>query len=62
MNARVRFIGGFEFETEVRGHKSTMDAKEDSGGQNKGPTPKEMLIASVLGCSGMDVASLMKKM
>lgn len=62
MKAKLHFKSGFEFETDIRGHHTVMDAKEDFGGQNKGPTPKEMLIASVLGCSGMDVVSLMRKM
>ncbi len=34
----------------------------DSGGHNKGPRPKPMLMASLAGCTGMDVMSILKKM
>ncbi|NUN05973.1 MAG: OsmC family protein [Bdellovibrio sp.] len=39
-----------------------MDAKPEVGGKNLGPTPKEFLLASICGCSGMDVASILGKM
>lgn len=50
------------FETQIRTHKFIQDAKPEHGGQDSGPTPKELLIASVIGCTGMDVVSLMTKM
>ena len=39
-----------------------IDAAEDVGGQGKGLRPKAMMLTSLAGCSGMDIASLLKKM
>tara|TARA_R110002126_G_scaffold181187_4_gene330003 strand:- start:5302 stop:5736 length:435 start_codon:yes stop_codon:yes gene_type:complete len=39
-----------------------MDAGEDSGGQGEGYRPKALMLASLAGCSGLDVVSLLKKM
>lgn len=39
-----------------------MDTKKESGGQDAGPTPKEILLASICACSGIDVASILQKM
>ena len=50
------------FEAAIREHRLIMDANEDSGGHNKGPRPKPMLMASLAGCTGMDVMSILKKM
>ncbi len=50
------------FEADLGGHKLIMDAGEKVGGQNLGPTPKPLLMASLGGCTAMDVISLAKKM
>jgi putative redox protein len=50
----------FEVETES-GHSFTLDAKPEVGGKNKGPAPMEVLLVSLAGCTGMDVASILKK-
>lgn len=50
------------FEAEIDGHTIVMDATEKVGGQNLGPTPKPLLMASLGGCTAMDVISLAKKM
>lgn len=50
------------FEADIDGHKVMMDAAEAVGGQNQGPTPKPLLLASLGGCTGMDVISLARKM
>ncbi|MBG7630910.1 MAG: OsmC family protein [Bacteroidetes bacterium] len=39
-----------------------IEAGEESGGQGKGIRPKAMMLSSLAGCSGMDIASLLKKM
>lgn len=54
--------GGMVFETDLMGHKLVMDAPPEAGGQNKGPRPKPLMIASLAGCTGMDVMSILKKM
>lgn len=50
------------FETDLMGYKLVMDAPPESGGQNKGPRPKPLMMASLAGCTGMDVISILKKM
>lgn len=62
MNARIVWQSGMNFETQIRTHRLPQDAKLEHGGKDLGPTPKELLLAAVIGCTGMDVVSLMTKM
>ncbi len=50
------------FEAEVNDHRIIFDTDDSSGGENKGPKPKTMILASLAGCTGMDVISILKKM
>ena len=50
------------FESEINGHRVVIDAKEEAGGQNRGPRPKPMMLAALGGCTSMDVISILKKM
>jgi putative redox protein len=54
--------GDMAFEVEQDGHSFWLDADETMGGQNKGPRPKKLLLSGLAGCTGMDVASILKKM
>lgn len=54
--------GNMEFETELFGHKLTLDASDEAGGENKGPRPKILMLTALAGCTGMDVISILKKM
>ncbi len=54
--------GDMVFETDMAGHKLVMDAPPEAGGKNKGTRPKPLMIASLAGCTGMDVLSILKKM
>jgi putative redox protein len=58
----TRWIENMTFETEVNGHKITLDASPEGGGENKGPRPKLLLLSALGGCTGMDVISILKKM
>ena len=40
----------------------TMDADPSVGGNGDGLRPKALMLSSLAGCSGIDVASLLKKM
>lgn len=51
---------GFEAQTES-GHHFSLDAKPQVDGEGGGPTPMEVLLVSLAGCTGMDVASILKK-
>lgn len=61
MRAEINHLGNFTFETTIRDHKLMQDVQASGGGDNKGPTPKELLLAGIIGCAGMDVVSLLKK-
>ena len=50
------------FEAEINDFKILMDADPSVGGENSGPRPKPLTLASLGGCTGMDVISILKKM
>ncbi|MBS4058350.1 MAG: OsmC family protein [Bacteroidetes bacterium] len=58
----VTWTGNMAFEADVNGFKIPLDADEKVGGQNGGPRPKPLTLASLGGCTGMDVISILKKM
>ncbi len=49
-----------QFTGEVDGFKIDMDASPPLG-TGGGPTPKQLLLAGICGCTAMDVAALMRK-
>ncbi|NJO25622.1 MAG: hypothetical protein HC867_07470 [Bacteroidia bacterium] len=55
------FAGGMSFTADIYGHKIIVDAKPDEGGEDSGPGPKTLMLASLAGCTGMDVVALLKK-
>jgi len=60
--AKVKWVDGFQFVGESgSGHAMVMDAPSGSGGASTGMTPMEMLLVAVGGCSGMDIASVLRK-
>lgn len=42
-------------------HWITMDGPEEFGGSNAGIRPKELILISLAGCTGSDVASILAK-
>ena len=58
----VVFKNGMHFEAKLGNHTIHIDAPEQFGGQDKGPTPKPLLLVALGGCTGMDVVSILKKM
>jgi putative redox protein len=58
----VVWKGDMAFEAQIDNYSVMMDATPAVGGKNLGPTPKPLLMASLGGCTGMDVVSLAKKM
>jgi len=54
------WTSGIAFKSDVDGFDVAMDSP--IVGKGTGPSPKKLMIISLLGCTGMDVASLMKKM
>ena len=49
------------FDAHLGDHIISTDAREPMG-ENKGASPKQLLLASLATCTGMDVVSLLKKM
>jgi putative redox protein len=54
--------GNMKFDAVVSGHHVVMDALPVLGGSDEGARPKELMLASLAGCTGMDVVSILKKM
>ena len=50
------------FESEGPGGMVPIDGSEEVGGQGKGLRPKALMLSALAGCSGIDIASLIKKM
>jgi putative redox protein len=44
-----------------RGHIVNVDARPDFGGNDMGPSPMELVLMGVAGCSGIDMISILKK-
>src|SRR5436190_22624749 len=58
--SRVQDDYGFEA-TDTYGHKVRMDTSPESGGDNFGVRPMQMLLMGLAGCSAIDVISILKK-
>jgi putative redox protein len=63
VKAVVSWKGKRRFEgTPGSGHRVTMDARPDAGGENLGPRPMEMLLMGLGGCTGIDVTMILERM
>ncbi len=59
----TKWLGNMAFESNnPSGHSIKIDIAKEDGGDSSGLRPKAMMLSSLAGCSGLDVASLMKKM
>lgn len=57
------WAGGMRFvHRSGTGHALVTDAPEEHGGGGTAPTPMELLIMGLIGCTGVDVASILKRM
>lgn len=43
------------------GHEIISDASVDNGGDDKGPSPVELMLSGLAGCTGIDVTNIMKE-
>ena len=50
----------FELKNE-RGHIVNVDSRPEFGGNDMGPSPMELVLMGVAGCSGIDMISILKK-
>lgn len=61
--ATARYESGMKFTARSgSGHELTMDTGADDGGENAGFSPMELPLVALLGCTGMDVVSILRKM
>jgi putative redox protein len=58
----VDWMDNMAFEANVNDHRIILDADETVGGADRGPRPKALTLASLGGCSGMDVVAILAKM
>lgn len=57
------WLGNMKFEsTNPSGHQLFIDAGPENDGHGEGYRPKALMLSALAGCSGLDVASLIKKM
>jgi putative redox protein len=59
---KATWLNDLSFEAEVDGHKIYLDTAAEHGGKNLGPRPKPLMMVALAGCTGMDVAAILKKM
>ena len=59
----TKWLGNMAFESNnPSGDTLKIDIAKEDGGAGSGFRPKALMLSSLAGCSGLDVASLMKKM
>ncbi len=62
MKTCIQWKGNVSFLAESgSGHQVLMDGPPDSGGQNLGPRPMEMILMGLGGCTTFDVIFILKK-
>ncbi|WP_227765200.1 OsmC family protein [Zhaonella formicivorans] len=63
MHVTVSWKGKMAFEgLSGSGHRVMADARPEVGGENRGPSPMELVLIGLGGCTGMDVVSILEKM
>lgn len=58
---KTKWQGKMAFDNQIDDHTVRIDAKAPLG-DGSGPSPKKLLLASLAGCTGIDVVSLLDKM
>ena len=57
-----RVNGAFGFEArDANGHSVKIDTSPETGGENFGVRPMQLLLMGLGGCSGIDILSILKK-
>ena len=57
----VQWMGKMQFNALVNGHTIVMDGPEKVGGEDSGPIPKPFVLTALVGCTGMDIAAILRK-
>ncbi|MDO9181232.1 MAG: OsmC family protein [Bacteriovorax sp.] len=61
MDLNLKWHMGLNFTSQIRGHEVPIDAGFSIGGTDRGPTPKELVLTGIAGCSAMDAITYLKK-
>ncbi len=62
IKANVKYVDGLKFVGVAdSGHAVVMDGSPKYGGSDHGPRPMELLLMGLGGCTGMDVAYVLRK-
>ena len=62
INIKMNWSGGLRFEgTTEWGHKIVTDSSKQSGGDESGYKPTELMFYGLAGCTGVDVVRILEK-
>ncbi len=62
MNTQIKWLENVHFEAIAdSGHTVQIDGPPDSGGENKGSRPMELMLMGVGGCTSFDVVNILAK-
>jgi putative redox protein len=62
MKAIIKWTGGVSFSGSAdSGHSVVMDGAPESGGQNRGARPMELVLIGMGGCTAFDVVHILRK-
>ncbi len=60
---KAEWAGGMRFvHRSASGHALVTDASVASGGNDTAPSPMELILHALVGCTGVDVISILRKM
>jgi putative redox protein len=62
MQAKLKWENGMHFVCTNGAIQTHMDATIEHGGSGHGPTPKELVLNAMMGCTAIDVVAILKKM
>jgi putative redox protein len=61
-NISTFFGSGMAASSTIGDYKVVTDTTADNGGTDTGPGPKRLMLASLAGCTGIDIVSILNKM
>jgi putative redox protein len=61
LDLNLKWNSNLNFTSQIRGHETPIDAGFSVGGTNLAPTPKELVLTGIAGCSAMDAITYLKK-
>jgi putative redox protein len=61
MRATARRLENFRHDVDIRSHRLTADEPQESGGGDDGPSPQELLAASLASCTAITMEMYAKR-